>query len=143
MSVDEAPFVATLLKDNNLPSEDFVEHISHFYVGVDPKNRVVGAVGIEHIGESGLLRSLTIEKSFQGHGLGKALTEQIEKYGVELGLRDLYLLTDTAEKFFRTLGYEEVSRDKVPAGVKATKEFSSICPSSSTVMKKAISNFEN
>jgi quercetin dioxygenase-like cupin family protein len=52
----------------------------------------------------------------------------------QYGINNLHLLTTTAEKFFASPGFSVVPRDEAPASMKATSEFSSICPSSSTYM---------
>jgi amino-acid N-acetyltransferase len=50
----------------------------------------------------------------------------------------LYLLTTTADAFFRRLGYEQTARELAPPAIKATREFSSLCPSSSIFMVKQL-----
>jgi N-acetylglutamate synthase-like GNAT family acetyltransferase len=50
------------------------------------------------------------------------------------GLRALYLLTMTAEHYFPSFGFRQVSRAQVPADVQATEEFKSACPASAVVM---------
>jgi amino-acid N-acetyltransferase len=50
------------------------------------------------------------------------------------GIRALYLLTTTAERYFPSFGFRPITRDAVPAEVRATVEFQSACPASATVM---------
>ena len=42
-----------------------------------------------------------------------------------LGIRDLYLLTETAETWFSGLGYETVDRSVLPPGILASDEVAS------------------
>jgi amino-acid N-acetyltransferase len=50
------------------------------------------------------------------------------------GIRALYLLTTTAERYFPGFGFREIARDEVPTDVRETAEFQSACPASATVM---------
>ncbi|WP_276503984.1 hypothetical protein [Terrimonas pollutisoli] len=50
----------------------------------------------------------------------------------------MYLLTETASKYFEKKGYKTIDREQVPEPVKASSEFSSVCPVSATVMMKPI-----
>jgi amino-acid N-acetyltransferase len=71
-------------------------------------------------------------------GLGKDLVAAIEEHAREAGVRELYLLTTTAEAFFAGLGYLKVSREQAPAGIAGTEQFASLCPSSSCFMAKIL-----
>jgi protein-tyrosine-phosphatase len=51
-------------------------------------------------------------------------------------VRTLYLLTTTAEPFFAKHGYARAAREAAPAAIRATREFSGICPSSSAFMSR-------
>ncbi|MRJ07089.1 MAG: GNAT family N-acetyltransferase [Epsilonproteobacteria bacterium] len=76
--------------------------------------RAVG-VGALHIYTPllGEVRSLAIEKGYQGKGLGKRLVEELIKEGQRLGLRDLLVLT-YAEEFFTKLGFYKISKEAIP-----------------------------
>jgi amino-acid N-acetyltransferase len=50
----------------------------------------------------------------------------------------LYLLTTTADQFFKRLGYQKIGRDSVPAPVRKTAEFQSICPASAICLYKEL-----
>jgi amino-acid N-acetyltransferase len=52
----------------------------------------------------------------------------------ELGLRRIYLLTETAAPFFARLGFTPVDRDAVDEAVQASEEFSRLCPATAAVM---------
>jgi len=54
------------------------------------------------------------------------------------GLRALYLLTTTAERYFPSFGFTTVPRAEVPEQVKATEQFRESCPASATVMAKPL-----
>ena len=48
---------------------------------------------------------------------------------------DVYLATTRAASFFTRIGFSEVQRDSVPAAVLATRQLSTICQSSATIMR--------
>jgi amino-acid N-acetyltransferase len=55
-----------------------------------------------------------------------------------LGVRSIYLLTTTAEVFFKRLGYERIERSRAPPSIERTREFASLCPASSAFMIKQL-----
>ena len=69
---------------------------------------------------------------------GKQLVAEAESYARERGVKALYLLTTTAERFFDRLGYSRIEREMVPESIKATREYAGICPASSAVMCKRL-----
>jgi amino-acid N-acetyltransferase len=141
-----APFVshdevslATLLQAADLSTEDITpETLEHFLVAHLDK-ALVGCVGLEVLEESGLLRSVAVDEAHRGTGLGKELVAAMEEHARDAGVRNLYLLTTTAEGFFASLGYSKVPREQAPSGIAGTEQFSSLCPSSSSFMAKTLS----
>lgn len=130
------PEVRRLLTDANLPISDLAqEHFEHFF-GCGPEKSPKGVVGLEIFGSDALLRSLAVEEKIRGRGCGKALVAEAERYAQRRGVHRIYLLTTTAAKFFERLGYRAISRDDAPECVRATKEFSALCPLDSAFMVK-------
>jgi amino-acid N-acetyltransferase len=127
-----------VLQGAALPVEDLTDgHMEHFfYAGTESKP--AGIVGIELCGSGALLRSLVVDPSSRGLGLGRALVEKAEWHARENGAESIYLLTTTAEAFFRSLGYTSADRANAPAEIQATREFASICPASSAFMVKQL-----
>ena len=56
----------------------------------------------------------------------------------KLGARHAYLLTDTAEAFFRRRGFEVIDRTDVPAAIRNSVEFAVACPASAIAMHRAV-----
>lgn len=127
-------YVERLLARNDLPS-DVRTAPGRFYVARDGARRV-GAGGIEQQGDAALLRSVVVERSARGEGVGTALCDALEARAAEAGVERLYLLTVTAAGFFADRGYERVERADVPAAVRGTAEFAELCPDTATVMAK-------
>lgn len=95
---------------------------------------LVGVVGIEHAGDIGLLRSLAVSKDYQGLGIAKSLCDFVFDHVGKSNVKQLYLLTESAESFFKRLGFSEIARGDAPDSLRVTAQFSSLCPDSATVM---------
>ena len=126
--------VEALLTRSALPLDGVRESLRSFVVA-ERDGKLVGVAGLEQCGDDGLLRSAAVDPEWRGRGLGRTLVERVIFNAESIGLRALYLLTTTAEKYFPAFGFHETTRDAVPATVQATAEFSGACPSSATVMK--------
>jgi amino-acid N-acetyltransferase len=128
--------VRRLLNGAKLPTADLTpEHLKHF-IGCGLEEAPTGVVGLEIYGPDALLRSLAVEDKTRGHGCGKALVAEAERYAKEQGVRQIYLLTANAAKFFGNLRYSVIARGDAPDCIRRTSEFSSLSPLSSTFMAK-------
>ena len=134
---DELSRIETLLSENDLPTADVRDGEGRFVVARSGSS-VVGAGGLELYESVGLLRSLVVDESVRGVGLGSALCDELEGVAKDTNVDTLYLLTTTAEDFFRGLGYEEIERDAVPTEIRATTEFRDLCPTSATCLVKEL-----
>ena len=136
MDLDESK---KLLEKNELPTEFSSEIFQHFYIAQsDDDSKILGLIGLESKQSVGLLRSLVVSDSFRGRGVGVKLVKVIEKYAHSLGIKNIYLLTNTADQFFKRLGYTAIPRNILPEFIRQTAEFSSICPKSSVCMQKSL-----
>jgi amino-acid N-acetyltransferase len=70
--------------------------------------------------------------------VAKALYARILAHAHLQGVGELFLLTNTAEGFFSKIGFHKTIRDSVPESIKTTKEFQSLCPSTTVCMAKRI-----
>jgi amino-acid N-acetyltransferase len=128
-----------LLRSAKLPTEDITErHCDHFFF-LGPASTPDGLVGLELFGEAALLRSLVVADALRGTGAGSNLLRYAEAHARARGVTRLYLLTTTAEKFFARRGYAHAAREDAPPAIRATREFSGICPASSAFMVKRLS----
>ncbi|MEK8080562.1 arsenic resistance N-acetyltransferase ArsN2 [Pseudomonas sp. XK-1] len=127
-----------LLAAAGLPTADLTaEHFAHF-IAAGPAQAPEALIGLQPYGEVALLRSLVVSPEARGKGYGSALVTEIEAYAQQLGVRELYLLTNSAETFFSRRGYSSVERAGVPEPIRQTAEFSSLCPASAVCMHKRI-----
>jgi len=134
----DLPSIFALLSAAELPTTGVPESLAGFTVA-EHEGRIVGVVGLETCcREYALLRSTAVASDYRKHGIGRRLVERAIADAEASGFAALYLLTNTAERYFPSFGFTRVSRDVVPAEVKATEEFTSVCCSSATVMTLAL-----
>lgn len=119
------------LRAADLPTDDIEEEGRAFLEAVFGDGQTIGYAGLERCADDYLLRSVVVLPEHQGHGFDRAI--------VEAALRDVdgdvFLATTSAAPFFSGIGFSQVPRAEVPAAVLATRQLSSICPSSATIMK--------
>jgi amino-acid N-acetyltransferase len=130
--------LAALLRAAGLPADDLAERDPTTFLISGPAAAPLGGIGLEACGDAGLLRSLVVAPSALGSGLGRRLVEALVAEAVRRRLGRLYLLTETAEVFFHRLGWVVVDRASVPEAVRATREFSALCPDSATCMMRRL-----
>lgn len=131
--------IVRLLSECELPHQDVANHLSHFVVA-KKDGKLIGVIGLEVLDTIGLVRSLAVSATFRGKGIAKALYSRIEAYAHLKGLKELHLLTLTAEGFFSKFGFNKIERNHVPAVIQTTEEFRSLCPATAICMVKNIEN---
>jgi amino-acid N-acetyltransferase len=134
---DALEYVESLLERNGLPSADVRSKREWFAVAYRGPDRV-GVGGVEVHGAAGLLRSVAVEQSARGEGVGTALCDALESEAAADGVESLFLLTTTAAEFFAGRGYEEIERVDAPDAIRQTTEFDELCPASATCMRKRL-----
>lgn len=133
---DEAA-VSDMLSRSSLPLAGVSDWFDYFWVA-EHGDAVVGVAGLELYGTSALLRSVAVDPTWRGSGVGRALVDQVLHAAQEAGTRDVYLLTTTAEHYFPRFGFACISRNEVPDALHASVEFRSACPESAVVMRKEV-----
>lgn len=129
----DLPAMEELLIASGLPLDGVREALDDFVVA-DTGDEIVGVAGLESCRDDALLRSVAVAPGWRSQGIGRALVTRIISDAEARGCRALYLLTNTAERYFPSFGFHSMSRDAVPASVRETVEFSRACPHSATVM---------
>lgn len=130
--------VRPLLAASGLPVADIGAAAALRFFGCRWDSELVGVVGLEVSGAFALLRSLAVAPHFRDGGVGKALVDFAEEYATSRGVQSLFLLTTTAAPYFAKLGYAAALREEAPPSIKATAQFSSLCPDSSSFMSKRL-----
>jgi N-acetylglutamate synthase-like GNAT family acetyltransferase len=136
--IELGPEVETLLIAGGLPVSDLGSVADLHLFGMRTDHELIGLVAVEAYATVGLLRSLAVAERHRGAGHGRALVAHAEAWAAQDGLKALYLLTETAAQFFSALGYRPAARSEAPPAIAATSQFTTFCPESATLMRKAL-----
>ncbi len=128
------PAVIALLEAAGLPTAGVPRTLVDFLVA-DTGDGLAGAIGLERYGSGALLRSAVVRPGDQGTGVGAALVGAVLDRARKVGLREIYLLTTTAERWFPRFGFTRIAREQVPDAVRGSVEFREACPASAAVMR--------
>jgi amino-acid N-acetyltransferase len=104
------------------------------YVVAESAGEVLGCAGIEIHGTCGLLRSVAVIPDRRRWGVGEILVTDRLEWARSRGILMVYLLTETAAGYFERFGFERVDRADVPTEIRASHEFSVMCPETAEVM---------
>lgn len=126
--------IGALLEASDLPSLPAAIPLSNVLVARED-GEICGAVALEVRVRKGLLRSLAVAEPHRRRGLGRSLVRSAIARAHELGLRELYLLTENPPQFFVEFGFREVDREQVAPEIRATAEFREQCPASARAMR--------
>jgi amino-acid N-acetyltransferase len=129
--------VVALLTTEKLPAEDLPATLENFLAAIQ-NDEVIGVAGLEIYSDYGLLRSLVVQPKYRSEGIACKLLGQIEALAGSKGLKSLFLMTETAARYFDRKGYSRITRSDVPAEVQRSSEFSHVCPQSAIVMIKSL-----
>jgi amino-acid N-acetyltransferase len=127
--------VLKLLAENILPVDDLKENNVEFFVGLEDEN-IVSVVGLERFSGFGFLRSLAVKEDFKNRSFGKKLVKYLLEHCASENLRELYLMTTSAEKYFEKFGFAKVERENAPEEIKQSRQFRDLCPSTAVVMHR-------
>jgi amino-acid N-acetyltransferase len=129
--------IERLLVANSLPLVGVAENLESFVVA-EADGELVGVAGLEVCCDNALLRSTAVDAAWRGRGVGRQLVQRVVAEAEARGIRALYLLTTTAERYFPSFGFTRTTRDAVPDDVRATAEFQGACPASAVVMTRTL-----
>lgn len=134
----DLPAVLEVLRDSELPTADLIG-VSDLHLWVlETMHGLAGVIALERFGSEALLRSLAVAPQYRKRGIGHQLVARLEKDARAAGVRRLFLLTETAERFFLSLGYTVLDRSFASEPVRHSAEFRSLCPASAVCMSKAL-----
>lgn len=135
-SAEMLPAIAGSLEDAGLAA-DGLEELFRLWVICDG-GRPVAVGGLERHGPLALLRSLLVWPGWRGLGLGERLVRALEDEARQAGLSELWLITETADGFFRRLGYVPVALADAPEPVRAFRACACRCGQQAEVMIRSL-----
>lgn len=126
--------ILKFLRESNLPYQDIKLSDNLFVSYHDPAGELVGSGGLEFYSNYALLRSVAVHANMRGQSIGKEIVSDLLSRAKSMGCIEVYLLTETARDFFLKLKFSDTARELVPAEIKSSTEFASVCPVSAAVM---------
>jgi len=122
-AIGDVPVIHHLLEiyaaqGNLLPRtlSELYRHLRDFFV-IEVEGRVAACGALEIFTDDlGEVRSLVVDDTWKGKGLGRMLVERLIEEARAIGLKRLMALTYVPE-FFHKLGFETVPKDTLPEKV--------------------------
>ena len=134
----ESDPVVVLLVSCGLQVSDLLGPPVPTWVAAYQDEHLLGVCGIQGLGAIALLRSVAVDAGARGLGLGRLLVVSAERVAAEIGVVDLYLLTEDQRHFFELLDYRDVYRKQVPSSLRRHQQFNGGCSSSAFCMHKVL-----
>jgi amino-acid N-acetyltransferase len=132
-AADVEPIKALLIA-SGLPTAGVDEHWHTFLVARDGQ-KMAGCGGAEAYQFAALIRSIAVDPEYRSQGIGRRLVRQLLDRLASRGLREFYLLTTTAEAYFRKRGFKAIDRDEIHPQLLGSRELQDACPASAVCMR--------
>ena len=132
----DVPAIAVLLEENGLTPLGVAEAPENFLVL--EHSGIAAVIGMEIRGDSGLLRSLVVRLRDRKKCFGVRMTSVIIDLARAQGVRTIYLLTETAGRFFERAGFVAARREDIPAPLMQSSALDKVCPEGSAILKKML-----
>jgi amino-acid N-acetyltransferase len=127
------PRITRILTAADLPLDGLDGHEKFLVLCRD--GQMLGCAAFERYGLYALLRSVALEPPERRGGLGRRLVQEALQQARRDGVAEVILLTTTAAPFFERLGFRKISREEVPAPVRASAEFRGACPDTAAILR--------
>jgi amino-acid N-acetyltransferase len=138
LAVWERDGVAAALAKAGLPADDIDNPHVLLWRFETYEDVPVGFGGLEIHDRDALLRSIVTLPPLRQVGMGAAIVAALEGEAHARGCRAIYLLTTSEADFFTRLGYSACSRSDVPQAIRASAQFTMLCPQSAAAMVKLL-----
>lgn len=119
---DDSQQLAALIVSGELPPFFLEPYIEGFLV-IEHDGRMVGAGGVEFYGDDAVIRSVVVDQTARGLGLGIDIGTLLEDDALKSGARDVYLFTMHAYEFWKRLGYVDLQLDQWPQNVRENWQY--------------------
>lgn len=133
-SAEDLEMIRAILRSSGLPEGGIEDHWRTFLVARDG-DAIIACGGAEAYQFAALIRSVAVLPEYKSRGIGRRLVRQLLDRLAARGLREFYLLTTTAEEYFKRRGFKVCDRDEVHPQLLASSEFQGACPDTATCMR--------
>ncbi|MBC7907957.1 MAG: GNAT family N-acetyltransferase [Rhodospirillaceae bacterium] len=133
------PELAAELASAGLPVDDLILPGRRFFRFWDGHAEPMGFIGVEALdADAALLRSLVVVPGQRGRGLARPMTGWLLNQLRGEGVTEIWVLTTTIAEFVARMGFDRVERADAPAVLRATRQFSDLCPASAVLLHKTL-----
>src|SRR5436853_580913 len=105
---NDLPRMVELIAGANLPPLFISEYLDGF-IAADRDGETIACGGVEIYGDGAVIRSVVVDQSARGLGLGGRLAEMLIERARDADATDIYLFTADALPFWQHYGFVEVS----------------------------------
>ena len=112
-----------VLLAEGLPVENILTAPVNFFSAQAENGAAVAWGGLEVYGTAAILRSVVVNSVLRGTGAGRKLVKALIDEARTLGLKRLWLLTNSAENFFGKMGFSHAIRSEAPIEIQNSEEF--------------------
>lgn len=134
---DDLAAVLALIEDCGLPTAGFEQSLPTTVVARAGAS-VVGCAAVELYGSDALLRSVAVADTYRGRMFARALVDHALDMAGASGVTRVFVLTETATRYFERMGFRAVARDLVPEAVRVSTEFTEVCPETAVAMEREL-----
>jgi amino-acid N-acetyltransferase len=138
LAVWERDGLKAALTGAGLPADDIAAPGPQFWRFSTDDDVPAGFGGIEVHGTDALLRSIVTLPPLRRRGIARAIVRALEAEAMAMRCDAAFLLTTSARAFFEKLGYAVIGRAEVPPAIRASTQFSALCPDGASVMVKRL-----
>lgn len=104
----DLPAMAALLETAGLPAREIEPFVSTFMVA-EADGRLVAVGGLEIRDDTAVLRSVAVDDSMRGTGVGRGLARELIDLAARASVADIYLFTGDAHGFWQRMGFAEIT----------------------------------
>lgn len=131
-------FIAAL-QASRLVTDDVEEAGRTFFQYQTLGRTTVGFGGYELYEQDVLVRSLLIDSKRRARGIGGSALALLLRRAWDDGARRAWLFSETAANFFETkAGFKPIARSVAPDVIRDSRQATSLCPASATLMTRVI-----
>ena len=133
---NDFPAIHELLVKDGLTTEGVNQACGSYYIAEG--KGIIGVLGVERKGRGALLRSLAVVPQMRKAKVADELMNHVLQVIKQAGCDDVYLLTNTAERYLNKFGFARIDRIKIPEALLESSALANACPASSICMSLKI-----
>jgi amino-acid N-acetyltransferase len=118
----DVPAMTALLESAGLPSRLIEPYLETFLVA-EADGVVLACGGLEVHGDTAVLRSVVVDESLRGSGVGRRLSLRLIGLAMVYRVRDIYLFTAEAWAFWKKVGFVDTTLEAWRLPARASWQF--------------------